>query len=157
MHHRWAALALVLALCAFTAEHAAGQLPQPLRGRKAGALGPNSPNPFNPATTITFRVGDSTCARGSDHHVVSLRIYNVLTQLVAVPTILGAVPDSTGATIPVPIGKPVTNLVLPCGAYAALWTGRILPANRPANPGVYVVQLVVNGEAVAVRKMMLSR
>ena len=156
MHSRWAALALVLALCAFAPEYAAGQLPQPPRGRRAGALGPNSPNPFNPATTIPFRVGDSTCARGSEHHVVSLRIYNVLTQLVAVPTILGAVPDSTGPAIQVPIGKPVTNLILPCGSYAALWTART-QHSRPATPGVYVVQLVVNAEVVAVRKMMLSR
>ena len=157
MHYRRAALALVLALCAFAPGHAAGQQPVRPRGRRAGALGPNVPNPFNAATSIPFTVGDSACARGSERHVVSLRVYNVLTQLVAIPTMQGAVADSGDVVIPVPVGKPMTNLVLPCGRYAAWWTGRVLHGGREAAPGVYVVQLIVDGEALPVRKMMRKR
>lgn len=165
MHHRWAALALVLALCAIAPEHAAGQLPVQPRGRKLGALGPNFPNPFNPETTIPFRVGTPDCPAGSERHVVSLRIYNVLTQLVAVPTLQAVISDSAraaattppAAPVAAPATPPVTNLTLVCGEYLARWNGRHLHGNREAAAGVYVVQLIVDGHALPVRKMMMAK
>ena len=58
MYHRWAALALVLALCAISPKKAAGQrlaarAARP-EGASAGTLGQNYPNPFNPDTYIPF-------------------------------------------------------------------------------------------------------
>lgn len=157
MHHRRAALALVLALCALASNHAAGQQSQQPRGRKVGALGQNDPNPFNAGTTIPFRVGSGDCADGSARHVVSLRIYNVLTQLVAVPTLLPSASPPAGAAPAASVGRPVADMALPCGNYAARWTGRYLSADRPAAPGVYVVQLVVDGRVQAVRKVMVGK
>ncbi|MDP3772889.1 MAG: hypothetical protein Q8Q85_01325, partial [Gemmatimonadales bacterium] len=46
----------------------------------------NYPNPFNPATTIPFRLSESLFRSGRGP-VVSIRIYNVLAQLVAVPSL----------------------------------------------------------------------
>ena len=65
MFHRWAALVLVLALCAFTPKHAAGQqstTTQP-RERGAGSLGKAFPNPINPETHIHFAIGE--CSLGA--------------------------------------------------------------------------------------------
>src|SRR5437763_16442428 len=58
---------------------ALGQAPAP-------AIGPqqNRSNPFNPATTIPFRVSGELFLKGH-RPVVSLRIFNVLAQLVAIP------------------------------------------------------------------------
>ena len=42
----------------------------------------NYPNPFFPATTIPFSISQDVCARGHQP-VVSLKVYNVLVQLVA--------------------------------------------------------------------------
>ena len=56
MHFRWAALALVLALCAVTPKSAAGQQDNRPRGRKLGTLGQNYPNPFKPDTFIPFTI-----------------------------------------------------------------------------------------------------
>ena len=55
MFHRWAALVLVLALCAMTPKHAAGQhTQQSPREHSAGAFVKAYPNPFNPQVFIPF-------------------------------------------------------------------------------------------------------
>jgi hypothetical protein len=133
MYHRWAALALALALCAVPTKQAAGQTtPQP-RGRKLGVLGQNYPNPFNPETRIPFKIDYEGC---SGMHVVSVRIYNVLAQLVAVPKLEGEVG----------LNRPVANLSVPCGSYIAFWDGKVLNSGREAASGVYLYELVVDGE-----------
>src|SRR6266550_1683207 len=48
----------------------------------------NYPNPFNPATTIPFTLNADLFANGHRPRV-SLKIYNVLAQLVAVPILQG--------------------------------------------------------------------
>ena len=83
MFHRWAALVLVLALCAMSPKNAAGQTSKSPRGHSAGKLGANYPNPFNPDTFLPFTVGDSTCAPGSEEHVVTMQLVNVLGQHLA--------------------------------------------------------------------------
>ena len=46
----------------------------------------NYPNPFFPATTIPFTISPEICA-GGHQPVVSLKIYNVLVQVVAIPVL----------------------------------------------------------------------
>jgi hypothetical protein len=137
MYHRWAALALVLALCAVPTKQAAGQeaAPQP-RGRKLGVLGQNYPNPFNPETHIPFSINYEGC---SGQHVVSVRIYNVLAQLVAVPKLEGEIG----------LNRPLSNLSLPCGSYTSFWDGKVLNTGKEAASGVYLYELVVDGERTA--------
>ena len=154
MWNRWAALALALALCAFTPKNAAGQSSSnPPRGRKAGGLGQNYPNPFNPETTIPFAIGDESCADGGKPHVVSLRIYNILAQQVAVPVLQGG-SSSSGADAAA--GRPLLNLSLSCGQYTAYWDGKIGNTNREVPSGVYVYQLEIDG-TVFVKKMFVAK
>ncbi len=142
MHHRWAALVLVLALCAISPKSAAGQTSDTLpRGRKLGTLGQNYPNPFRPETFIPFTIDDCNGAGGQ--RVVSLRIYNVLAQLVAIPVLQGA-------------DKPIANLRLSCGEYTGYWDGRLARSRRPAAHGVYVYELVVDGQRTS-RKMFVAK
>lgn len=143
MYHRWAALAFVLALCAIPTKSAAGQQTssQPPRGRStSGVLGQNFPNPFNPETNIPFEILD--CDR-QGQHVVSMRIYNVLAQLVAVPSLDGP-------------ARPLTGLSLGCGKYSAYWDGKVLNTGREAASGVYLYELVVDGQRMA-KKMFVAK
>jgi hypothetical protein len=142
MYHRWAALALVLALCAISPKSAAGQeSSSPPRGRKLGTLGQNYPNPFNPDTFIPFTIDD--CNGPGGQHVVSLRVYNVLAQLVATPVLHGA-------------GRPISNMRLSCGDYIGHWDGSVLKTGRFAAAGVYVYELVVDGQRMS-RKMFVTK
>ena len=146
MYHRWAALALVLALWSLSPKSAAGQSAsqpdtQQPRGRKSGTLGQNYPNPFNPETFIPF---DLTCGEGgAGEHVVSVRIYNVLAQLVAIPIVQGR-------------GEPLDNLKLPCGSYKGYWDGKVRNTGREAASGIYIYELVVDGERSA-KKMFVAK
>ena len=96
MKHRWAALVFVLALSAFMPRHADAQQAADTGqarggGRQPGMkLGQNFPNPFNPETRIPFSIGTAPdCADSGRQYRVSLRVYNVLAQLVAVPLLQG--------------------------------------------------------------------
>ena len=144
MFHRWAALALVLALWCLLPESAAGQSAQPdqqPRGRKSGMLGQNYPNPFNPETNIPFSLACDE--NGGGDFVVSLRIYNVLAQLVAIPVIEGRT-------------EAIDNIRLTCGDYVAYWDGKVRGSGREATPGIYIYELVVDGERSA-KKMYIAR
>lgn len=142
MVHRWAALALVLALCAITPGSAAGQASDaPPRGRKLATLGQNFPNPFRPETFIPFTIDD--CNGPGGQRVVSLRVYNVLAQLVATPVLHGA-------------GKPIAGMRLSCGEYLGHWDGRVGKSRQPAATGVYVYELVVDGERTS-KKMFVAK
>ncbi len=155
MLNRWAALVLVLALCAFTPKYAAGQQSSnPPRGHKAGGgLGQNYPNPFNPETTIPFTIGDPTCSDGGASHVVSLRIYNNLALPVAVPILQGGSSSSASNGL---AGKPLLNLSLSCGQYTAYWDGRYLNTSTEVASGVYVYELVIDGDRI-VKKMFVAK
>ncbi len=136
----WALLSLGLLLAAPAALNAqAGQA-------SAGvSLGRNYPNPFNPETWIPFEIPQD---RFSDGHrpVVSLRIYNVLAQLVAIPVLQGS-------------GQPLEKLQLEwngTGSFVAYWDGKYLGLDREAASGVYVYQLEVDGERQT-RKMTVIK
>src|SRR5258707_13602912 len=95
MYHRWAALALVLALCAVPTKQAAGQqsTSQSREQKQSGSLGQNYPNPFNPETAIPFEI--TNCEGAVGQQTVSIKIFNVLAQIVAVPIL-----DGTGWPFP---------------------------------------------------------
>src|SRR5215208_489681 len=124
MFHRWAALVLVLALCAMTPKNAAGQT-QSTKPREpsAGKLGRNYPNPVNPETRFQFDVGTDACIGTSEQHVVSLPIFNLLGVRVATPVLEGV--TSTSITpIPPELKAPLRNLRMGCGHYVAYWNGK---------------------------------
>ena len=109
----------------------------------------NYPNPFNPATTIPFTLNGDLFASGHRPRV-SLKIYNVLAQLVAVPILQGT-------------GQPLTDLELTCGtvgsspcAFAAYWDGNVLTSQTEAASGVYIYQLIVDGRRFT-KKMIVMK
>jgi hypothetical protein len=109
----------------------------------------NYPNPFNPTTTIPFRLSADLFASGH-RPVVSLRIYNILAQLVAVPVLQGS-------------GQPLNNIQLDCvdqsGGFcnfSTYWDGNYLNTGRPVASGIYVYQLIVDGVRQS-KKMVVSK
>lgn len=152
MKQRWAALLVVLALCAFTPRWAAAQATQQSsRDQSSGAsLGQNYPNPFNPETTIPFGIGGAPeCTDPSRQYRVSLRIYNVLAQLVAIPVLQGGSAGVAG-------GQPLSNVLLTCGQYTAYWDGKYLENGREVASGVYMYRLEVDGRPLF-RKMIVMK
>ena len=109
----------------------------------------NYPNPFNPATTIPFTLNGDLFANGHRPRV-SLKIYNVLAQIVATPILQGT-------------GEDLENLELTCGtagsspcAFTAYWDGKVLKTDREAASGVYIYQLVVDGRRFT-KKMIVMK
>src|SRR5256886_13706379 len=97
----------------------------------------NFPNPFNPATTIPFSLNGDLFANGH-RPKVSLRIYNVLAQLVATPILQGT-------------GEELNDLELTCSSpstgctFNAYWDGNVGKTDQEAASGVYIYQLIVDG------------
>src|SRR2546427_13238759 len=107
--YAWAVLGLGLWVAGLgvAAEPAWGQQPRPTVELKQ-----NYPNPFNPATTIPFSLNGDVFANGH-RPKVSLKVYNVLAQLVAVPLLEG-----TGR----PLGKLECSCASPDGCgYRRYW------------------------------------
>ena len=109
----------------------------------------NYPNPFNPTTTIPFRL-NADVFRNGHRPVVSLRIYNILAQLVAVPILQSS-------------GQPLNGIPLDCldqsggyCTYSAYWDGNYLNTGREAASGIYVYQLVVDGVRQS-KKMVVTK
>ncbi|MFI5207937.1 MAG: hypothetical protein ACHQU8_06675 [Gemmatimonadales bacterium] len=122
---------------------------QPSRGTNQVELQQNYPNPFNPATTIPFRLSADLWASGH-RPIVSLRIYNVLAQLVAIPSLQQS-------------GQPLDNVELDCNNpsngfcdFSAYWDGFYMSTTREAASGVYVYQLVVNGQRSSRRMIVMK-
>jgi len=134
---RWPGCALVLLLGLAGAASAQERPPPRVE------LHENYPNPFFPSTTIPFVLNPTLCERGHQP-LVSLKIYNVLVQIVAVPILLNS------------NGERLEELRLRCGAHEAYWDGRLLTGNRDLVPGVYYAQLTVDGERYTL-KMIASR
>lgn len=109
----------------------------------------NYPNPFNPATTIPFTLSGDLFANGHRPRV-SLKIYNVLAQIVAVPILQGT-------------GEKLQDLELTCTAsasepcsFSAYWNGNVLDTDTEASSGVYIYQLVVDGRRFT-KKMIIMK
>lgn len=157
-----ASSALVLLVFALAPTLASGQKSERRHGAtpKMGRLEANQPNPFPSETSIPFRIGEDSCETGTGRHVVTLRIYNILSQLVAVPVLVdldarsdSLAPDDSTSTPP----RPITDLSLSCGTYAARWDGKHGRTGRLAPPGVYMYQLIVDGRPSGMRKMVVAR
>ena len=155
MKLRWAALIAVLALSALmprpSEAQTTGQPPQ--SARRNGSLGQNYPNPFNPETTFPFSVGEADCSTDpTRQYRVTLRVYNLLAQVVAVPVLQGS--GVVGANGGAPA---VENLTLGCGSYRAYWDGKYLNSSREAASGVYLFRLDVDGKVAGVRKLLVTK
>ena len=139
-HLAWALLALGLLLAAPSVMEA-----QQGRPTDAVRLGRNYPNPFNPETTIPFELAQSLFEDGHQP-TVTLRIYNVLAQLVAIPILQGS-------------GEPLDKMQLDwngTGQYSAYWDGKIRGTDREAPSGVYVYQLIVDGQSFTNRMTIIK-
>jgi hypothetical protein len=152
MKHLWRALVLGLAVSAFMPSRSAAQgSPQPGQRRGAGLeLGQNYPNPFNQDTRIPFVVGDGqNCSDLGQLHRVTLRIYNLLAQLVAVPVLQSGSGNGAG-------GEPVEKLLLTCSQYTAYWDGKYSQGGDDVASGIYLYKLEVDGK-VLVKKMVVRK
>jgi len=133
---RWPGWTLALLLGLAGSASAQERAPPPVELRE------NYPNPFFPSTTIPFVLNPDLCERGHQP-LVSLKIYNVLVQIVAVPILLNS------------NGERLDALRLRCGVHEAFWDGRLLAGNRELTPGVYYAQLTVDGERYTLK--MIAR
>ena len=142
--YAWAVVVGGLGLLATAAGDVSGQGVQPPAPVE---LKQNYPNPFNPATTIPFTLNGDLFASGH-RPKVSLKIYNVLAQLVAVPILQGT-------------GEAVSELELTCSTssgctFNAYWDGKVLNTDREAASGIYIYQLIVDGRRFT-RKMIVMK
>jgi hypothetical protein len=140
---RYAWAVMGLGLWAVLAGRAWGQVNPP---RPTVELRQNYPNPFNPATTIPFTLSGDLFANGH-RPTVSLKIYNVLAQLVAIPILQGS-------------GQPLDNVQLDCAslagcAFSAYWDGNV-KGGQQASSGVYIYQLIVDGQRIT-KKMIIMK
>jgi hypothetical protein len=104
----------------------------------------NYPNPFSASTRIPFNLGISLFDQGQPA-VVTMRIFNVLQQLVAYPTALN---HSAGEV-------PLNGLEYHTpGMNEAFWDAHDLNGRRVAS-GIYYVQITVNGRR-QIMKMMVG-
>jgi hypothetical protein len=154
MKHLWRALLLVLVIGAFMPSRSAAQgLPtQTGGGQGAGLqqLGQNFPNPVNQDTRIPFAVGDvQGCTDSGRQYRVSLRIYNLLAQQIAVPVLQGGVGNAAG-------GESLDNQLLTCGQYVAYWDGKNTQTGDDVASGIYLYRLEIDGKPF-VKKMIVRK
>ena len=149
MKLRWAALMLVLVLSALMPRVVMAQGNQTPGQKKAGALKQNYPNPFNPETRIPFTVGDEKCEDPGRQYRVSLRIYNILSQLVAIPVLQGGTGGVAG-------GVKLVNVMLTCGDYVAYWNGKYDGTKNEVASGVYLYELRIDGSRL-VNRMLVTK
>lgn len=94
----------------------------------------DAPRPFPvlPTALVPFRLSADLCLN-NNLPSVSLRVYNVLAQPVAVLRLRTA------------RSEPIEALRLPCGRYVARWDGTIDNGARIAPPGLYYLHLIADG------------
>ena len=106
----------------------------------------NYPNPFNPETTIPFVLHEGLFVDGRPA-VVSVRIFNLLQQLVGSPVALGHSSGEGAGLIQLEYSQP--------GTYEAFWDGTDQSGRQVAS-GIYFMQLTVNGVSKT-RKMYVLK
>ncbi|NIN72864.1 MAG: hypothetical protein GTO46_13245 [Gemmatimonadetes bacterium] len=152
--HRSAVL-LVLLLCsgltsievsARQTDNAAGQEPTGQGEVRGVQLEPNYPNPFSQETRIPFILGADLFEDGRPV-VVTIRIYNLLRQPIAIPTALDH---------PTSAGQPLQELRYEVpGRYEAHWDGTD-QSGRRVSSGVYFCEILAN-RARAVSRIAVTR
>lgn len=111
----------------------------------AFSLEPAAPNPFEKETRIPFLLYEELF-EGRQRVTVSVHIYNLLHQLIAVPLLI----DVSGDV------HRLDGLAIPSvGRYEAVWDGRDLAGNK-VTEGPYFVQLLIGGRS-QVRKVLYVR
>lgn len=138
------AAAVVVGLVA-GAVTAAAQDSSPSRPGVGFELEGNYPNPFNPETTIRFALTEELFASG-EPVVVTVRIFNLLSQLVAHPVAL-AHPAGAIEVRSLEYAQP--------GRHEAFWDGTDQSGRQVAS-GIYLLQLTVNGQS-GTRKMIVQK
>jgi hypothetical protein len=152
MNVRWAGHGLVLACLALVPHTGGAQAAQRITVDAAtgSSLGQNYPNPVSRETTIPFAIGAPDCGNDAGRRYrVTLRVYNMLAQLVAIPTLQSS---STGGAS----GEQVRDVLLTCGQYSAQWDGTHQGTGRQAASGIYLYRLEVEGRPI-VRRMTVIR
>lgn len=141
-------LSVLLSLFCAAESVSAQEIPRAGQSGQANGfqLDQNYPNPFNPETTIPFNLGEDLFVDGRPA-VVSVRIFNILSQLVANPVALGH-PSGTGVAVD------QLEYTQP-GRYEAFWDGTDQMGRQVAS-GIYLMQLTVNGRS-ATRKMYVMK
>lgn len=157
MTRRWTAPLLVLllvgALMPLFAVAQRGNRRSPPSRNPGIELGQVTPSPAVTDYRIPFMIGEGeTCRDPARLHRVTLRVYNLLSQVVAVPTLAQA----TGTQASVAVGQPLENVLLPCAQYLAYWDGRHPGTQTPVAEGIYLYRIEVDGFAV-VRKLVVRR
>ena len=139
-------LSLLLPLFCATQALTAQEPGREQSGRSGFQLEQNYPNPFNPETTIPFQLDEGLFVDGRPA-VVSVRIFNLLSQVIAHPVAVGH-----------PSGEGVELLQLEYtqpGRYEAFWDGTDLQGRQVAS-GMYFMQLIVNGQSI-VKRMVVAK
>lgn len=117
----------------------------PAEESRGFVLEQNYPDPVNPETWIPFTLHESLF-EGSGQAAATIRIVNILSQVVAIPE---AIDHPNGR------GTRVINLpYLEPGRKIAYWDGRD-SAGRPVPSGVYYMQMVVGEEPPQTRKLIV--
>ena len=114
-------------------------------------LGQNYPNPFNPETKIPFTLGDEPCTDAGRKYRVTLRIYNLLAQQVAIPVLLNAGGNNVDGS-----RVELRNVELTCGKYIAWWDGKYAGTGREVASGVYLYRMEVDGKADVKKAIVLK-
>ena len=132
---------VLLLLAMFSADSVVAQSRE--RSRSRG----NYPNPFNPTTTISLLLFEEDF-RGGSPAVVTIRIFNQLRQLVAIPRAL----DHPGGN-----AQLVDRLSYPYPKeWFAYWDGTDKTGNKVAS-GIYTYIVYVNGVAGQPKRMVVSK
>jgi hypothetical protein len=117
--------------------------PPPQNHARGFYLEQNYPNPVNPETWIPFVLEEGLFTE-ADSGLVTIRIFNILRQTVAIPV---AVDHSRGRDLR------VDQLAYHGpGRRVAYWDGRDM-SGRLVPSGVYYYQMVVNGHPSTIRKL----
>ena len=119
----------------------------PAQSRQGFFLDQNYPNPVSSSTYIPFVLEESLFEE-SDSAIVTLRVVNILSQVVAFPTRS----DTRAGRRERIFNLPYTR----AGRYVVFWDGRNLEG-RQVPSGVYYAQLTVNNRLSGPQKIVVLR
>jgi hypothetical protein len=148
MRRLWCVGVILLLGFGFKAERADAQTQSGSRDR-GSRLEQNYPNPFNPTTTIPFVLLEEDFPGGRPA-IVTIRIFNILRQPVAIPVAKDH--PSGGAPLVERLEYPPERV----GLNEAYWDG--LDRNgRKVSSGLYLIQLEINGVRQGTKSMTVSK